>query len=102
MERNSEMELMPLPPTDIDQIDEDNEKFIIAFRNAQSTNEEYLTKIDEIDFELDNKAYDKEAILERELKYKVRELLDMPPRPAGEQHEREADQHLTGDFSGER
>ena len=87
MDRNSGMQLIPLPPTDIDPIDEDSEEFIVAFRNAQSTDEEYLAKIEEIDFELDEKAYDKEAFLERELKDKVRELLDMPPRPSGEQHQ---------------
>ena len=86
-EKNSGMQLIPLPPTDIDPLDEDNEEFIIAFRNAQSTDEEYLAKIEEIDFELDEKAYDKEAVLERELRDKVRELLDMPPRPAGEQQQ---------------
>lgn len=35
-EKNSGMQLIPLPPTDIDPLDEDNEEFIIAFRNAQS------------------------------------------------------------------
>ena len=86
-DKNSGMQLIPLPPTDIDPIDEDNPEFIIALRNAQSTDESYLNEIDKIDFELDEKAYDKEALIERKLKDKVRELLEMPPRPAGEQQQ---------------
>lgn len=79
------MVLAPLPPVDIDPPDEDTTEFKNAFFNAQSTDEAYLKVIEKIDFEYDEKALDKQENADRALKDRVREALDMPPRPKSEQ-----------------
>ena len=84
-ERSNGMKLVPLPPTDIDPIDEETKEFRNAFLNAQATDEDYAKKLEKLDFELDEKAYDKQEKIERELKDKIRELLELPPRPSGDQ-----------------
>jgi very-short-patch-repair endonuclease len=77
--------LVPLPPVDIDPPDEDATEFKNAFLNAQSTDEAYLKIIEKIDFEYDEKANDKQQAAERALKDRIRQALDMPPRPKSEQ-----------------
>ena len=84
-ERSNGMKLVPLPPTDIDPIDEETKEFRTAFLNAQATDEDYAQKLEQLEFELDEKAYDKQEKIERELKDKIRELLELPPRPSGDQ-----------------
>ena len=79
------MQLVPLPPTDIDPPDEDTHEFRNAFQSAQATDEKYLKIIEKIDFELDEKAIDKQEKADRDLKDRIREMLDMPPRPKSEQ-----------------
>jgi very-short-patch-repair endonuclease len=79
------MVLAPLPPVDIDPLDEDTTEFKNAFFNAQSTDEAYLKVIEKIDFEYDEKALDKQENADRALKDRVREALEMPPRPKSEQ-----------------
>ena len=79
------MVLAPLPPVDIDPLDEDTTDFTNAFFNAQSTDEAYLKLIEKIDFEYDEKALDKQENADRALKDRVREALEMPPRPKSEQ-----------------
>ncbi|EAQ06270.1 DNA helicase related protein [Yoonia vestfoldensis SKA53] len=79
------MVLAPLPPVDIDPPDEDTTEFKNAFFNAQSTDEAYLKVIEKIDFEYDEKALDKQEDADRALKDRVREALEMPPRPKSEQ-----------------
>jgi len=79
------MVLAPLPPVGIDPPDEDASDFKSAFLNAQSTDEAYLEIIEKIDFEYDEKALDKQENADRALKDRVREALDMPPRPKTEQ-----------------
>ena len=81
----SSMLLDPLPPLDIDPPDEDSTEFKNAFQSAQATHDEYLIAIEEIDFEYDELAEDKREHAERSLKDRVREMLDMPPRPKSEQ-----------------
>lgn len=79
------MVLAPLPPVDIDPPDEDTTEFKNAFFNAQSTDETYLKVIEKIDFEYDEKALDTQENADRALKDRVREALEMPPRPKSEQ-----------------
>lgn len=79
------MALTPLPPVGIDPPDEDTREFKNAFLNAQSIDEAYLKAIEKIDFENDEKALDKQENADRALKDKVREALEMPPRPKSEQ-----------------
>jgi superfamily I DNA and/or RNA helicase/very-short-patch-repair endonuclease len=78
------MTLAPLPPIDIDPPDEETKEFKNALLNAQSTDESYLKTIEDIDFEYDEKALDKQENEDRALKDKVREALEMPPRPKSE------------------
>ena len=79
------MVLAPLPSVDIDPPDEDTIEFKNAFLNAQSTDEAYIEAIEKIDFEYDEKALDKQENADRALKDRVRESLEMPPRPKSEQ-----------------
>jgi very-short-patch-repair endonuclease len=79
------MVLAPLPSVDIDPPDEDTTEFKNAFLNAQSTDEAYIKAIEKIDFEYDEKALDKQENADRALKDRVRESLEMPPRPKSEQ-----------------
>ena len=79
------MRLVPLPPVDIDPPDEDTTEFKNAFQTAQATDEDYLNTIEKIDFEYDEKAFDKQEHADRVLKDRVREWLEMPPRPKSEQ-----------------
>ncbi len=82
---NRRCSLILCPPLDIDPPDEDSAEFINAFQSAQATDDEYLQAIEEIDFEYDELAEDKQEQAERSLKDRVREMLDMPPRPKSEQ-----------------
>lgn len=79
------MGLAPLPSVDLDPPDEDTTEFKNAFLNAQSTDEAYIKAIEKIDFEYDEKALDKQENADRALKDRVRESLEMPPRPKSEQ-----------------
>lgn len=79
------MFLAPLPPLDIDPADEDTTEFKNAFLNAQSTDETYLKAIEKIDFETDEKAFDAQENADRALKNRLRDALDLPPRPQSEQ-----------------
>ena len=79
------MVLAPLPSVDLDPPDEDTSEFKNAFLNAQSTDEAYIKAIEKIDFEYDEKALDKQENADRALKDRVRESLEMPPRPKSEQ-----------------
>jgi very-short-patch-repair endonuclease len=80
------MTLVPLPPIDIDPPDENTTEFKNAFLNAQSTDEIYLKAVEQIDFEYDEKALDKQENADRLLKDRLRSLLEMPPRPSSGQH----------------
>jgi len=77
----SSMRLIALPSTDIDPPDENTIIFRNAFQSAQATDEAYLAAIEKIDFESDDQAYDKLEDADRVLKDRIRELLEMPPRP---------------------
>lgn len=79
------MVLAPLPSVDLDPPDEDTTEFKNAFLNAQATDEAYIKAIEKIDFEYDEKALDKQENADRALKDRVRESLEMPPRPKSEQ-----------------
>ena len=58
------MFLAPLPPLDEDDLpDEKTESFLTAFDNAQKLDEEYLKATSELDFELDERAFEKQATL---------------------------------------
>ncbi len=72
------MRFIPLPPLDKDPRDEQSREFQGAFANARLTDEIYLSALDEIDSSSDA-ALDQNYKLERELKDRVRELLNMPP-----------------------
>ena len=79
------MFLTALPSVDLDPPDEETTEFKNAFMNAQLTDEAYLKAIETIDFEYDEKAIDKQENADRALKDRVREALEMPPRPKSEQ-----------------
>lgn len=79
------MFLSPLPSVDLDPPDEETTEFKNAFMNAQLTDEAYIKAIEAIDFEYDEKAIDKQENADRALKDRVREALEMPPRPKSEQ-----------------
>lgn len=79
------MVLAPLPSVDMDPPDEDTIEFKNAFLNAESTDEAYIKAIEKIDFEYDEKALDKQENADRALKDRVRESMEMPPRPKSEQ-----------------
>ena len=82
------MWISPLPPLDDDNLpDEKTPEFITAFENAQQIDEDYLAAVETIDFDLDERAFEKLAQLERSLKDKVRAQLELPPRPEGTQHQ---------------
>ena len=84
-DESSSMNLVPLPPIDIDPPDENTAEFKTAFENAKVTDEDYLKVLEEIDFEYDEKALDKQELADRKLKDKIRELLELPPRPQSDQ-----------------
>lgn len=86
MQHERKMVLSPLPPVDIDPPDEETTEFKNAFLNAQLTDEAYLKIIEKIDFEYDEQSPDKQENAERALKDRLRESLEMPPRPKSEQH----------------
>ena len=82
------MAIVPLPPMDDSDLpDEKNAEFRNAFSNAQQLDEDYLQAIERIDFDFDERAFEKQAKLDRALKDKIRVELDMPPRPGGTQHQ---------------
>lgn len=77
--RNS-LKLSPLPNLETEPPDEKNLEFTEAFAVAIETDEHYLEIIDEIDTDNDDLAFEKQAIAERELKDRIRELLGYSPR----------------------
>ncbi len=78
--KGNSLKLVPLPTLETDPLDESNQEFTDAFAAAMETDEEYLKSIDEIDTDNDGMAFEKQAIAERELKDRVRELLGYPER----------------------
>lgn len=83
-ETDNMMSLISLPSPEIDPLDEDTKEFKTAFQNAQVTDEEYNNVISKIDFEFDEYAIDKQEKADRKLKDRLREELEMPPRPRSE------------------
>lgn len=79
------MRLVPLPPLDLDPADEDTQEFKNAFENAKLVDEEYLSSLEELDFDNDENAIDKQEAIERNLKDRLRELLELPARVSGDQ-----------------
>lgn len=79
------MRLVPLPPLDQDPADEDTQEFKNAFENAKLVDEEYLASLEALDFDNDERAIDKQEAIERGLKDRLRELLELPARVAGDQ-----------------
>ncbi|MDA8866020.1 DUF4011 domain-containing protein [Porticoccaceae bacterium] len=78
--KGNSLKLVPLPTLETDPLDESNQEFTDAFAAAMETDEEYLKSIDEIDTDNDGMAFEKQAIAERELKDRVRELLGYAER----------------------
>jgi transcription elongation GreA/GreB family factor len=78
--------ISPLPPFDDDELpDEKTSEFRTAFENAKMLDDDYAAAINDID-PGDPRAFDTEATLERELKDRLREELQLPPRPITNQH----------------
>lgn len=76
----------PLPPLSEDNLpDERTKEFLRAFENAQQLDDEYVTSIAQLDFENDDRAFEKQAKLDRNLKDSVRTELELPPRPTSGQ-----------------
>lgn len=80
VEENKTFLLTSLPPLDIDPPDELRGEFLDALDIAKISDEEYLKGKDRINSDIDDRAFEKEAALERNLKDKVRELLGYAPR----------------------
>jgi superfamily I DNA and/or RNA helicase len=78
--KGSSLKLVPLPSLETDPLDERNKEFTDAFAAAMETDEDYLESIDEIDTDNDDMAFEKQAIAERELKDRVREILGYTER----------------------
>ena len=78
--KGSSLKLVPLPSLETDPLDEKNKEFTDAFAAAMETDEDYLEFIDEIDTDNDDMAFEKQAIAERELKDRVREILGYAER----------------------
>lgn len=83
---NNVLHLVPLPSVDLDPADENTQEFKAAFENAKLVDEEYLVSLDTLDFDNDEKAPDKQEIIERQLKDRLRELLELPARVSNENH----------------
>lgn len=78
--KGNSLKLVPLPTLETDPLDESNQEFTDAFAAAMETDEEYLKSIDEIDTDNDGMAFEKQAIAERKLKDRVRDLLGYAER----------------------
>lgn len=73
-------EIIPLPEPDFDPEDEKNDDFLRHLDNLKSTDEDYIKRLNKIS-ENDEDLSSKEALLlEREIRDKVRLILDMPKR----------------------
>lgn len=76
------LRIVPLPPLSEDHLpDEGTTEFLRAFENAQQQDDQYIEAVTRLDFENDDRAFDKQVKLDRDLKDKVRTALDLPPRP---------------------
>ena len=74
--------LEPLPPITEDNLpDENTQEFLTAFSSLQISDEVYLSQISKIDFNSDEKAFEKEINADRQLKDRLRIDLDLPARP---------------------
>jgi hypothetical protein len=73
------MRFVPLPPLEEDPRDEQTRNFQNALANARLTDETYIAAVDEID-PFSEKALEQNRQLERELRDRVRETLEMLPR----------------------
>ena len=78
--KGNSLKLVPLPSLETDPLDESNQEFTDAFAAALETDEDYLDSIDEIDTDNDDMAFEKQAVAERELKDRVREILGYAER----------------------
>jgi len=75
-----------LPPFDEDELpDEQTSEFRTALETAKKLDEDYVDAINAIAPE-DPRSFDTEAALERELKDRIRDRLQLPPRPTSNQH----------------
>ena len=79
------MQLVPLPSLDLDPVDETTKDFKNAYENAKLVDEEYLSSLEALDFDNDENAIDKQEVIERALKDRLRELLGLPARVSGDQ-----------------
>ena len=79
LDNEQKMRFLPLPRLEDDPRDEQTTKFQDALANARLTDEAYLVAMDEIDPYGEN-ALEQNQRLERELRDRVRELLELPPR----------------------
>ena len=68
LDSGSVMFIQPLPLMDEDNLpDEKTPEFKAAFEAAKQIDEKYLSDINEIDFDLDERAFEKEVSVERQL-----------------------------------
>lgn len=74
------MKIAPLPSLDEELPDENTPEFLNAYSVAGETEEQFLAELDQIDFDNDELAYEKQVLAERNLKDRLRELLDLAPR----------------------
>ena len=77
--KDKEMRIVPLPDLETDPKDENTREFKNALAVAQLNDEDYLSKLDEIDPNSDE-APNLLNQVDRQLKDKLREQLNMPPR----------------------
>ena len=87
------MHVAPLPPFDEENFpDERTQEFIRAYENAQQLDSEYNDQVEKIDFDEGTSAFETLANLERELKDRIRDQLDLPQRPKST-HQRDLANH---------
>lgn len=81
LNNGQEMRFIALPEIEDDPRDEDTKAFRDALANARITDEVYLSELEAIDKDADD-FLDRERMIERTLKDRVRVILSLPPRPA--------------------
>jgi len=79
LNNDQEMRLAPLPPLEDDPLDEQSDEFQNALSNARLTDELFETEVEKVDEDEDGHL-DRTRNIERALKDRVREKLNMPPR----------------------
>ena len=85
------MNIVSLPALDDELPDEQTPEFLNALQVVSETDEQYLADLDALDLDNDELAYEKQVVAERQLKDRLRELLELAPRLTQEDANKLAD-----------